>query len=106
MIDRFLGDAFGVLSCQFWSIVLHSGAQLPIHTLNYWIEQSVVPGFQLGVCLSVTFLIVDPWQSSVCFIRSGVTRCTLLTGECAPPFDVCYYIKRRVCATMRLMRLH
>ena len=34
-IDRFLGDAFGVLSCQFWSIVLQSGALLPIHTLNY-----------------------------------------------------------------------
>ena len=26
----------------------------------------------------MTFLIVDPWQSCVCFIRSGVTRCTLL----------------------------
>ena len=34
-IDRFLGDAFVVLSCQFWSIVLQSGARLPIHTLNY-----------------------------------------------------------------------
>ena len=44
-IDRFLGDAFGVLSCQFWSIVLQSGARLPIHTLNYWTEQSVVPDF-------------------------------------------------------------
>ena len=31
MIDRFLGDAFGVLSCQFWSIVLQSGARLPTH---------------------------------------------------------------------------
>ena len=30
------------------------------------------------MCLSVTFLIVDPWQSCVCFIRSGVNRCTLL----------------------------
>ena len=28
--------------------------------------------------MSVTFLIVDPWQSYVCFIRSGVIRCTLL----------------------------
>ena len=28
--------------------------------------------------MNVTFLIVDPWQSCVCFIRSGVTRCTLL----------------------------
>ena len=78
MIDRFLGDAFGVLSCLLWSIFLQFGARLPIHTLNYWTEQSVVPGFKLGVCLSVTFLIVDPWQSCICFIRSGVTRCTFL----------------------------
>ena len=79
MIDRFLGDAFVVLSCQFWNIVLQSGLRLPIHTLNYWTEQSVVPGFQLGVCLNVTFIIVDPWQSCACFTRSGVSRCTLLT---------------------------
>ena len=45
MIDRFLGDAFWVLFCQFLSIFLQSGARLPIHTLNYWTEQSVVPGF-------------------------------------------------------------
>ena len=32
----------------------------------------------LGVCLSVTLLIVDPWQYCVCCIRSGVTLCTLL----------------------------
>ena len=31
MIDCFFGDAFGVLSCQFWSTVLKSGARLPIH---------------------------------------------------------------------------
>ena len=78
LIGRFLLDAFGALSCKFWGIVLQSGARLPIHTLNYWTEQSVVLGFLLGVCLSVTFLIVDPWQSCVCFIRSGVTRFTLL----------------------------
>ena len=35
-------------------------------------------GFSLGGCLSVTLLIVDPWQSCVCFIRSRVIRCTLL----------------------------
>ena len=40
-----LGRCFRVLSCQFWSIVLQSGARLPIHTLNYWTELSVVPGF-------------------------------------------------------------
>ena len=45
MIDRFLGDALEVLSCQFLSTVLQSGARLPIHTLNYWTVQSVVRGF-------------------------------------------------------------
>ena len=30
------------------------------------------------VCFSVIMFIVDPWQSSVTFIRSGVTLCTLL----------------------------
>ena len=45
MIDRFLGDAFGVvLFCKFWSSVLQCGARLPIHTINYWSVQSVVPG--------------------------------------------------------------
>ena len=33
-MERFLGDPFGVLSCPFWSIVLQSGARLPIHTLK------------------------------------------------------------------------
>ena len=41
MIDHFLGDDFGVLSCQFWSTVLQSGARLPIHTLNYWAVREV-----------------------------------------------------------------
>ena len=38
MIDRFSGDALGVLSCQFWSTVVPFGALLPIHTLDYWTE--------------------------------------------------------------------
>ena len=33
--DYFLGDALGVLSCQFWSTVLPFGARLPRHTLDY-----------------------------------------------------------------------
>ena len=32
MINCFLGDALGVLSCQFWSTVVPFGARLPIHT--------------------------------------------------------------------------
>ena len=34
MIDCFLGDALGVLSCPFWSTVLPFGARLPIHTID------------------------------------------------------------------------
>ena len=36
MINSSSGDAFGVLSCQFWNTVLQCGVRLPIHTLNYW----------------------------------------------------------------------
>ena len=78
MIDHFLGDAFGFFSCQFWSPVLQSGVRLPIHTLNYWTVQLVAPGSYLGVCLSVTLLIVDLLQFCVCCIRSVVTRCSRL----------------------------
>ena len=31
-MDHFFGDAFGVLSCPFWSTVLQCDARLPIHT--------------------------------------------------------------------------
>ena len=36
MINCSSGDAFWVLSCQFWNTVLQCGVRLPIHTLNYW----------------------------------------------------------------------
>ena len=31
MIDRFLGDAFWVMSCPFWNTVLQCGVRLQIH---------------------------------------------------------------------------
>ena len=34
--------------------------------------------FKMGVCLSVTFLIVDLWQYYVCCICPGATLCTLV----------------------------
>ena len=37
----------------------------------------MVPVFELGVCLSITLLLVDLWHYCVCCIWSGVTRCTL-----------------------------
>ena len=82
MIDHFLGDALRVLSFQFWSTVLQTGDWLPIHTLNYWTVQLWCPVSNWG-CVCVTLLIVDPWQSSVSFIRSVVTQCILLNlGIC------------------------
>ena len=48
MTDCFLGDAFGVLSCSFWSAVLQCGARLPIHIINYWTVLSMVRVFLTG----------------------------------------------------------
>ena len=67
-----LGFVLPVL--KFCSAVWCSAAD----TLNYWTLLSVVPSSYLGVCLSVTLLIIDLWQSFVCFIRSGVTQRILL----------------------------
>ena len=52
MIDHFLGDAFVVLSCQFLSTVLQSGAWLPIHTLIKLLDRAVSGArFLIGVVL-------------------------------------------------------
>ena len=94
MIGRFLGDAFGVLFCPFWSTVLQCGARLPIHTFNYWTVQSMVHGSELGVYLSVTLLIVDLWKYYVCCIRLGVTRCTRLINGALPGQYVPVWVTR------------
>ena len=60
MINRFLGDAFRVLSCPFWSTVRQCVARLTIHTLNYWTVQSGVP-VSYWVCIWVWHCI-----SSIC----------------------------------------
>ena len=44
MIDHFLRDASGVLSCPFWSTVLQCGALLPIHTLRLKLFHRAVSG--------------------------------------------------------------
>ena len=36
IIDWFLGDALGVLFCQFWSTVLECGVRLQIHTMQVY----------------------------------------------------------------------
>ena len=78
MIDRFLGDAFGVLTCQFWSIVLQSGARLPIYTMHKLLDRAVsVARFQTGGVLECD-IAHRRSVACVCSIRSGVTRYTLL----------------------------
>ena len=79
MIDRFLGDAFGVLSCQFWSTVLQSGAQLPIHTLNYWTVQSVLPQFLTG----------GVFECDIVHRRSVAVLCILYKIRCNPVHPLC-----------------
>ena len=73
VIDRYLLDAFGVLSCHFWSIVLQSGARLPIHTLHYWTEQSVVPVLAGGV-----------FECDISHRRSVAVLCMLYKNRCNP----------------------
>ena len=48
MIYWSLKETFKVMTCSFWSTVLHCGAQLPIQTVNYWTVYSVVPVFLTG----------------------------------------------------------
>ena len=77
MIDRFLKDAFGVLSCTFWSTVLQCGARLPIHTLTIGPCSQWFPFSNWAVFESDIAHRRSVWQYCVCCIRSGVTRCTL-----------------------------
>ena len=51
MIDRFLGDALGVLSIPFWSNVLQCGARMPIQTFKYWTVKPEVPVLKMCVTL-------------------------------------------------------
>ena len=60
MIDCFLGNAFGVLSCPFWSTVRQCGARLPIYTLNYLTASQCCQFYNWG-CVWVW-----PRTSSIC----------------------------------------
>ena len=75
MIDRFLGEAFGVLSCQFWSIVLHSGALLPMHTLNYWTARAVS---------GARFLTGGVFECDIFHRRFVAVLCMLCKIRCNP----------------------
>ena len=74
MTDHFLGDAFGVLSCQFWSTVLQSGARLLIHTINCWTVQSVVARFLTG----------SVFECDIAHRQSVAVLCMLYKIRCNP----------------------
>ena len=85
LIECFLGDAFGVLSCLFWNTVLQCGDLLPIHTLNYWTVQWC-QFFTRGVF--ECDLAHRLWQYYVCCTKSGVTQCTLCSAIPVPYLPV------------------
>ena len=75
MRSGFRPASFGVLFC---SLVL--GCRYTPSTTGPSGQWCPVSNWGCVWMWHVTFLIVDPWQSCVCFIRSGVTRCTLFIG--------------------------
>ena len=77
MIDCSSGDAFGVLSCQFWNTVLQCGVRLPIHTLNYWVVS--------GAC----FLAGGVLNCNLSRRRSVAVLCMLYKIRCNPMHPVC-----------------
>ena len=78
MIDRFLGDAFRVLSCQFWSTVLQCGTRLSIHKYNMQkLLDRAVSGarFLTGGVFECDIAYRRSVASGYTRLRSGVTRC-------------------------------
>ena len=68
---------------RFLLLVLESfllcGAQMPMHTLNYWTVLSAVLVFKRGLCFSVTLYIIDLCQLYAFCIRSCVSSVTRYT---------------------------
>ena len=74
MIERFLGDAFGVLACQFYSTV-YIGCVSAADTYLKLLDRAVSGArFLTGGVFECDIF----HRPVVCLIRSGVTRCTLL----------------------------
>ena len=86
MIDHFLGDAFGVLSCQFWSTVLQSCAWLRIHNLK-----------QLDRAVSgARFLTGGVIECDIAHRRSVAVLCMLYKIRCNPTHPDAPYVPVRV----------
>ena len=78
MIDFSSGDAFGVLSCQFWNTVLQCGVRLPIHTLNL-----------VHVVSGAFFLAGGVLNCNLSHRRSVAMLCMLYKIRCNPMHPFC-----------------
>ena len=70
MIDCSSGDAFGVLSCQFWNTVLQCGVRLPVH-----------------------LKLLDRVVSGACFSAGGVRNCNLSNRRSVAVLCMLYKIR-------------
>ena len=75
MIDRFLGDPFGVLSCQFWSIVLLSAWCLAADTHLKLLDRAVS---------GARFLTGGVFECEISHRRSVAVLCLLYKIRCNP----------------------
>ena len=75
MIDRFLGDAFLVLSCPFWSTVLHCASRLPVYTLIKLMDRAVN---------GARFLTRGLFECDITHCRSLAILCMLYKIRCNP----------------------
>ena len=81
VIDRFLGDGFGVLSCQFWSTLCRvHGARLSIHT----------------------FKLLDRVVSGACCLTGRVFECDITRRRSMAVLCMLYKIR---CNTMHRLKL-
>ena len=78
MRDHFLGDAFGVLPCRFLEYCLAVWCPAADTHLKLLIHVVIGTRFLTGCVFEYALFIVDLWQYCVCWISSGVNRCTFL----------------------------
>ena len=103
MIDRFLGDAFGVLSCPFWSTVLQCGALLPIINYRLKLLDRAVSGAR--------FLTRDVFECDISHRRSVAVLSMLYKIRCNPlhPHNVALpgpYVPVRPCGLLAVLWSH
>ena len=80
MIDRFVRDAFGVLSCPFWSTVLQCGARLPIYTTRAPLVDPAVSGAR--------FRTGGVFECNIAHRRSVAVLCMLHKIRCNPMYSL------------------